>query len=160
MLNLPDGILDLKALFKLAWCPFLQPAVHIKLWWQQEMYYKCDNRHIDKTYIFADHAHHRQKCCTYVKNYCRINANFGFKKTQMCHYETSAVNGKTWKDTWEYRRQWHKYLLLAVLNHYTTYHSSIGCESTKVFHGRILYNKPGKNPNRNFLPTTENAEEL
>ena len=28
----------------------------------------------------------------------------------------------------EYRRQWHKYLPLAVLNYNTTYHSSIGCE--------------------------------
>ena len=35
----------------------------------------------------------------------------------------------------EYRRQWHKYLPLAVLNYNTTYHASIGCEPSKVFHG-------------------------
>ena len=29
-----------------------------------------------------------------------------------------------------YRRQWHKYLPLAVLNHNTSYHASISCEST------------------------------
>ena len=29
----------------------------------------------------------------------------------------------------EYRRQWHKYLALAVLNHNTSYHASIGCET-------------------------------
>ena len=29
---------------------------------------------------------------------------------------------------WEYRRQWHKYLPLAVLIHNTSYHASIGCE--------------------------------
>ena len=40
----------------------------------------------------------------------------------------------------EYRRQWHKYLPLSVLNYNTTYHSSIGCEPSKVFHGRIHYN--------------------
>ena len=40
----------------------------------------------------------------------------------------------------EYRRQCHKYLPLAVLNYNTTYHSSIGCEPSKVFHGRIPYN--------------------
>ena len=40
----------------------------------------------------------------------------------------------------EYRRQWHKYLPLAVLNYNTTYHSSIECEPSKVFHGRIPYN--------------------
>ena len=64
----------------------------------------------------------------------------------------------------EYRRQWHKYLPLAVLNYNATYHASIGCEPSKVFHGRIPYNvldhKLGNNPNKNFLPTTEFAEEL
>ena len=64
----------------------------------------------------------------------------------------------------EYRRQWHKYLPLAVLNYNTTYLSSIGCEPSKVFHGRIPYNvldhKLGNNPNKNFLPTTEFAEEV
>ena len=64
----------------------------------------------------------------------------------------------------EYRRQWHKYLPLAVLNYNTTYHASIGCEPSKVFHGRIPYkvldHKLGNNPNKNFLPTTEFAEEL
>ena len=64
----------------------------------------------------------------------------------------------------EYRRQWHKYLPLAVLNYNTTYHSSIGCEPSKVFHGRIPFNvldhKLGNNPNKNFLPATEFAEEV
>ena len=64
----------------------------------------------------------------------------------------------------EYRRQWHKYLPLAVLNYNTTYHSSIGCDLSKVFHGRIPYkvldHKLGNNPNKNFLLTTEFAEEL
>ena len=54
----------------------------------------------------------------------------------------------------EYRRQWHNYLPLAVLNYNTTYHSSIGCEPSKVFHGRIPFNvldhKLGNNPNKNF----------
>ena len=64
----------------------------------------------------------------------------------------------------EYRRQWHKYLPLAVLNYKTTYHSSIGCEPSKVFHGRISFNaldhKLVNNPNKNFLPTTDFAEEV
>ena len=51
-----------------------------------------------------------------------------------------------------------------MLNYNTTYHSSIGCEPSKVFHGRIpnnvLDNRLGNNPNKNFLPTTEFAEEL
>ena len=40
----------------------------------------------------------------------------------------------------KYRRQKHKYLPLAVLNHNTSYHASIGCDPTRVFHGRISYN--------------------
>ena len=64
----------------------------------------------------------------------------------------------------ECQRQWNKYLPLAVLHYNTTYHSSIGCEPSKVFHGRIPYNvldhKLGNNPNKNFLPTTELAEEV
>ena len=64
----------------------------------------------------------------------------------------------------EYRRQWHKYLPLAVLNHNTSYHASIGCEPTRVFHGRIPYNildhKLGMNPNDPIHPTTEFAEEI
>ena len=64
----------------------------------------------------------------------------------------------------EYRRQWHKYLPLAVLNHNTSYHASFGCEPTKVFHGRIPYNildhKLGNNPNEPINPTTEFADEI
>ena len=64
----------------------------------------------------------------------------------------------------EYRRQWHKYLPLAVLNHNTSYHASIGCEPTRVFHGRIPFNildhKLGNNPNEQINPTTEFAEEI
>ena len=64
----------------------------------------------------------------------------------------------------EYCRQWHKYLPLAVLNHNTSYHASIGCEPTRVFHGRIPYNildhKLGNNPNEKINPTTEFAEEI
>ena len=64
----------------------------------------------------------------------------------------------------EFRRQWHKYLPLAVLNHKTSYHASIGCEPTRVFHGRIPFNildhKLRNNPNEQINPTTEFAEEI
>ena len=64
----------------------------------------------------------------------------------------------------EYRRQWHKYLPLAVLNYNTSYHASIGCEPTRVFHGRIPHNildhKLANNPNEQINPTTEFAEEI
>ena len=63
-----------------------------------------------------------------------------------------------------YRRQWHKYLPLAVLNYNTSYHSTLGCEPSRMFHGRIPYNildhKLGLNPNPTILPTTDFAEEF
>ena len=64
----------------------------------------------------------------------------------------------------EYRRLWHKYLPLAVLNYNTTHLSSIGCEPSRIFHGRVPYNildhRLGLNLNRKILPTTDFAEEL
>ena len=35
---------------------------------------------------------------------------------------------------------WHKYVSIAVLNHNISYHTSIGCEPSRVFHGRAPYN--------------------
>ena len=34
---------------------------------------------------------------------------------------------------------WHKYINIAVLNYNTYYHTSIGCEPSRVFHDRIPY---------------------
>ena len=66
--------------------------------------------------------------------------------------------------TGEFRNNWHKFLPLAVLNHNTTYHATLGCEPTRVFHGRIPHNildfKLGYNPNPRFQPQTEVAEEV
>ena len=64
----------------------------------------------------------------------------------------------------DYWRQWHKYLPLAVLIYNTTYHATLGCEPSRIFHGRIPYNildhKLGLNPNSKVLPTTDFADEL
>ena len=43
-------------------------------------------------------------------------------------------------ETGERRSLWHKYISIAVLKYNTSYHSSIGCEPSRVFHGRIPYN--------------------
>ena len=43
-------------------------------------------------------------------------------------------------ETGERRSLWHKYISIAVLNYNTSYHASIGCEPSRVFHGRITYN--------------------
>ena len=64
----------------------------------------------------------------------------------------------------EYRKQWHKYLPIAILNYNTTYHSSIDCEPSPVFHGRVPHNildhKLGLHFNPNIPPSTDFAEEL
>ena len=64
----------------------------------------------------------------------------------------------------EHRRQWYKYLPLAVLNYNTTYHSSLGCEPSRNVHGRVPYNildnRLRMNPNPKVIPTTDFAEEL
>ena len=38
-------------------------------------------------------------------------------------------------ETGERRSLWHKYVNIAVLNHNTSYHTSIGCEPSRIFHG-------------------------
>ena len=64
----------------------------------------------------------------------------------------------------ENRKQWHKYLPIAILNYNTQYHSIIDCEPSRVFHGRvphiILDHKLGLRFNPNAAPTTDFAEEL
>ena len=66
--------------------------------------------------------------------------------------------------TGEFRKNWHKYLRLAVLDHNTTYHASLGCEPSLVFHGRIPHNildyKLGYNPNPRYQPQTDIAEQI
>ena len=64
----------------------------------------------------------------------------------------------------EYRKQWHKYLPIAILNYNTTNHSSVNCEPSRAFHGRVPHNildhKLGLRFNLNIAPTTDFAEEL
>ena len=64
----------------------------------------------------------------------------------------------------EYRKQWHKNLSIAILNYNTTYHSSIDCEPSRLFHGRVPHNildyKLGLRFNPNIAPLTDFAEQL
>ena len=43
-------------------------------------------------------------------------------------------------ETGEQRSKWPKYINIAFLNYITTYHTSNGCEHSRVFHGRIPSN--------------------
>ena len=67
-------------------------------------------------------------------------------------------------ETGERRSLWHKYINIAVLNYNTSYHTSIGCEPSRVFHGRIPYNvldlKLGIRPQQQPNPTSQIAQEV
>ena len=53
---------------------------------------------------------------------------------------THASLNKTLKiETGERRSMWHKYVNIAVLNYTTSYHTSIGCEPSRVFYGRVPF---------------------
>ena len=67
-------------------------------------------------------------------------------------------------ETGERRSFWHKYVSIAVLLYNTFYHKSIGCEPSRVFHGRIPYNilnlKPGIRPQQQPIPTSQIAQDV
>ena len=66
--------------------------------------------------------------------------------------------------TGERRSIWHKYVQTAVMNYNTTYHETLGCEPSTVFHGRIPYNvldlKLGIKPKWKTTPNSDIAEQL
>ena len=67
-------------------------------------------------------------------------------------------------ETGEWRPMWHKYVNIAVLNYNTSYHTSIGCEPSRIFHGPIPYNfldlKLGVRPQQQPIPTSQIAQEV
>ena len=67
-------------------------------------------------------------------------------------------------ETSERRSLWHKYVSIAVFNYYTSYHASIGCEPSRVFHGRIPYNIPdikmGIRPQKVPPPDSQTAQDV
>ena len=67
-------------------------------------------------------------------------------------------------ETGKRRSLWHKYISIAVLNYNTCYHSSISCEPSRVFHGRIPYNnldlKMGIRPQKTSSPDSKIAQDV
>ena len=59
---------------------------------------------------------------------------------------------------------WQKYVSMAVLNYKTSYHASIGCQMSRVFHGRIPYivldSKMDIRPQKNPAPNSQNAQHV
>ena len=67
-------------------------------------------------------------------------------------------------ETGERRSFWHKYVNIAVLNCNTFYHTSFGCEPSRVFHGRIPYKvldlKLRIRPQQQLIPSSQIAQEV
>ena len=67
-------------------------------------------------------------------------------------------------ETGERRSFWHKYVSIAVLHYNTSYHKSIGCEPSRLFHGRIPYNildlKLGIRSQQQPIPTSQMAQDV
>ena len=67
-------------------------------------------------------------------------------------------------ETSERRSLWHKYINIAVLNYNTSYHTSIGCEPSPIFHGRITYNvldlKLGIHLQQQLFPTSQIVQDV
>ena len=67
-------------------------------------------------------------------------------------------------ETGEWRSLWHKYVKIAVPNYITSYQTSIGCESSRDFHGRIPYNildlKLGILPQQQPSPASQIAQDV
>ena len=65
--------------------------------------------------------------------------------------------------TGERRSLWHKYVSIAVLNYNTSYHKSIGCEPSRVFHGLFPYNmldlKLRVRPQQAPIPTWQSSQD-
>ena len=76
----------------------------------------------------------------------------------------ASVNQALKIETGERRSLWHKYINIAVLNYNTSYHTSICCEPSRVFHGRIPYNvldlKLGIQPQQQPIPTSQIAQDV
>ena len=78
---------------------------------------------------------------------------------------TNASLKKTLKiETGERRSMWHEYVNIAVLNYNTSYHTSIGCEPSRMFHGRVPYNvlhlKMGIHQRKMPAPNLQSAEDV
>ena len=67
-------------------------------------------------------------------------------------------------ETGERRSLWHKYVSIAVLKYNTSYHASIGCEPSRIFHGRTPHNildlKMGILPQKFPPPDSQIAQDL
>ena len=67
-------------------------------------------------------------------------------------------------ETSENKSMWEKYVIIAAFNYNTSYHTSIGCESSRTFYGRVPYSvrdlKMGIHPRTLPTPISQTAEDV
>ena len=67
-------------------------------------------------------------------------------------------------ETGEWKSLWHKYVNISVVNYKTFYYTSIGCQPSRVFHGRIPHNildlKLGNHLQNQPIPTSPIAQDV
>ena len=78
---------------------------------------------------------------------------------------TQASRKKTFMiGTCETRYMWHKYVNIAVLTYNNSYHTSIGCQHSRVFHGcvrnTVLELNKGIRPQKRPTPNSQTADVL
>ena len=67
-------------------------------------------------------------------------------------------------ETSERRSLWHKYVSIEALNYNNSYHTSIGCQPSRVFHAHIPHNIPDINieirPQQAPVPTSRKTQDV
>ena len=83
------------------------------------------------------------------------------EKLERCH---ASLKESLKISTGERRTMWHQYVATATLNYNTSYHCALGCEPSRVFHGRTPYNvldlKFGIRNAQQTTPTTAPGEDI
>ena len=75
-----------------------------------------------------------------------------------------SINNTLKIETGKRRSLWHKSVSFVVFNYRTSYHTNIGCEPSRDFHGRIPYkimdSKFGVRPQQPHIPLSQNAQNV
>ena len=135
---------------------------------------KSHIRHYDKTRLHTHTHYNKQRKHFRLPSYTEVAEILGInlKNATTKHAQTigllerahATIKTSLKMASGENRKHWHKYLTNAILNHNTTCHSSIDCEQSQVFHGRVPHNildhKVGLRFNPNTAPNTDFAEKL
>ena len=85
-----------------------------------------------------------------------------WQKIGMLERTHASLNEKIMFQTGGKKFMWHMYVNIANLNYNAAYHTSIGCDPSRLFHGRVPYIvldlKMGIPPQRILIPNSQIAK--